>query len=116
MARPRLHVVSAPSGDDKHFKEQQNELAVTADEFASCDMALVTLLDNAVSSAGDRQLTTSEASAARASLGIQPGASALKLIGKDGSIKLSGASVTPMTEIYALIDTMPMRPQEMHSR
>jgi hypothetical protein len=52
----------------------------------------------------------------RATLGIQSGSFALRLIGKDGGVKLSTASPTAMTEIYALIDTMPMRQREMGER
>ena len=75
-------------------------------------MILVTLLDNAVSATEGRSLTTEEASTARAILGIRPGSFAVKLIGKDGSIKLSEETATPMTKIYSLIDTMPMRQRE----
>ena len=109
----RVLVVSAPTDDDRNLIQQREELALTAEEFASRDMALVTLLDDAVSTAEDRELTTEEATKARAALALQPGSFALRLIGKDGSIKLSGESATPMTEIYALIDTMPMRQREM---
>jgi hypothetical protein len=49
---------------------------------------------------------------ARAALGIRPGSFALRLIGKDGSVKFSGEAATSMTEIYDLIDTMPMRQRE----
>ncbi len=112
----RVLVVSAPTEDDKNLREQQNEVALTPEEFAARDMVLVTLLDNAVSTAGDRELTTEEAATARAALGIRPGSFALRLIGKDGSVKLSGETATSMTEIYALIDTMPMRQREKPDR
>lgn len=114
--KKRVLVVSAPTQDDGNLIEQQKELASTAEEFAARDMALVTLLDNAVSTAEDRELTTEEIVTARAALGIQPGSFALRLIGKDGSIKLSGKTATLMTEIYALIDTMPMRQREKSGR
>ena len=35
------------------------------------------------------------------------------LIGKDGQVKSSYSSPTPMSEIFSLIDTMPMRKKEM---
>ena len=108
----RVLVISAATADDRNLVEQQQELATTAEAFANRDMVLVTLLDNAVSTAGDRELTTAEASAARAFVGIETGSFSLLLIGKDGSVKLSAESATPMTEIYALIDTMPMRQRE----
>ncbi|MDH3511805.1 MAG: CIA30 family protein [Gammaproteobacteria bacterium] len=114
--KKRVLVLSAPTEDDKNLRQQQNELALTAAEFADRDMALVTLLADAVSTAEDRELTKEEATTARAALGIEPESFALRLIGKDGSIKLSGATATPVTEIYALIDTMPMRQRETRGR
>ncbi len=112
----RVLVVSAPTADDENLREQQNALALSAEEFAERDMVLVTLLDNAESTAADRRLTTEEAATARAALGIRRGSFALRLIGKDGSVKLSRDTATAMTDIYALIDTMPMRQREIPDR
>jgi NADH dehydrogenase [ubiquinone] 1 alpha subcomplex assembly factor 1 len=108
----RVLVVSAPTIDDQHLVDQQSELTLTPEEFSSRDMVLVTLLGNAGSTAGTRELTNEEAVMARVALGIGPDSFALRLIGKDGSVKLSGETATSMTEIYALIDTMPMRQRE----
>jgi NADH dehydrogenase [ubiquinone] 1 alpha subcomplex assembly factor 1 len=112
----RVLVLSAPTEDDKYLRQQQDEVASTPEEFESRDMVLVTLLDNAVSTAADRELTPEEAAMARAVLGILPGSFALRLIGKDGSVKLSGETAISMTEIYALIDGMPMRQREKPDR
>ena len=76
-------------------------------------MILVTLLDNTDSMADGCKLTNAEVAAARADLGIRPGSFMLKLIGKDGSVKLTASSTTSMKEIYALIDSMPMRQNEI---
>ena len=111
--RNRVLVVSAPSPDDSNLLEQLAELASTSDEFADRDMVLVTLLDNADAKAGDRKLTRAEVAATRTALGIRPGSFALQLIGKDGSVKLTAKSATSMNEIYALIDSMPMRQREI---
>jgi NADH dehydrogenase [ubiquinone] 1 alpha subcomplex assembly factor 1 len=108
----RVLVVSAPTEDDKNLRDQQDEVASAPEEFADRDMVLVTLLDDAVSTAEDRKLTIEEAATVRAALGIRPGSFALRLIGKDGSIKLSSETATSMTEIYSLVDTMPMRQRE----
>ena len=114
--KSRVLVVSAPTQDDIDLVELQTELASMREEFADRDMVLVTLLDTGTSAAGGRELTTAETTNARASLGIQSGHFALRLIGKDGSVKLSTESIVSMTEIFALIDTMPMRQREMSDR
>lgn len=112
----RVLVLSAPNEDDKDLLKQQAELALSPEAFESRDMALVTLMDDAVSVAGHRELTAEEAATARAALGIRPGSFALRLIGKDGSVKLAAKTATSMKEMYALIDSMPMRLREMHDR
>ena len=112
----RVLVVSAPSEDDEHLQAQLDELASTAAAFADRDMVLVTLVDQGASTAGRRELTNADVATAREALRIRPGSFALRLIGKDGGVKLSKHTATPVREIYALIDTMPMRRQEMSER
>ncbi len=114
--KTRVLVISAPTEDDKNLREQQNQVAAAPEEFADRDMELVTLLGNTVSTAGERRLTTEEVATARETLGIRPGSFALRLIGKDGSVKLSRETATSMTEIYSLIDSMPMRQREKTHR
>jgi len=109
----RVLVVSAPNAGDSKLQEQLAELAATTDEFADRDMVLVTLLDKADSMADSCKLTRAEVAAARTDLGIRPDEFVLKLIGKDGSVKLTASSATSMQEIYALIDSMPMRQREI---
>jgi hypothetical protein len=69
------------------------------------EMVLVTLLDNAVSTAEGRELTTGAVNTARATLGIRSRSFAVNLVGKDGSVKLSEETAIPMREIYSLVDT-----------
>ncbi|MGI9202643.1 MAG: CIA30 family protein [Woeseiaceae bacterium] len=108
----RVLVISARSDDDENLVAQKKALTQSAAEFADRDMVLVTLLDKAISLAGDRNLTTAEVATTRETLGISDGTFALRLIGKDGSVKLSRNSATSVAEIYSLIDSMPMRQRE----
>ena len=112
----RVLVVSALARDDANLAAVQTDLASNREAFADRDMVLVTLLDSGASTAGDRELTEAEAGAARAALDLPAGAFALRLIGKDGSVKFARDSAVPVQEIFALIDTMPMRQREMFDR
>ena len=112
----RVLIVSARTRDDMKLTELRSDVASAPEEFADRDMVLVTLLDSGTSMAGDRELTAAEAASTRAALGIQNGSFALLLVGKDGAIKLSAESATPIKEIFALIDTMPMRQREKSDR
>lgn len=110
----RVLVVSAKDTNDRNLVRLQGELAIAMSEFTDRDMELVVLLDSGMSLAGYRQLTPLEVERTRAELDIQSGKPALRLIGKDGSLKLAAESAS-MDEIFALIDTMPMRRNEMAS-
>jgi hypothetical protein len=114
--KQRVLVVSAQDQDEADLVRLRNDVAATREEFTDRDMVLVTLLDVGTSMAGERRLTEAEAAAARAALGIQGGSFALRLIGKDGSVKLSQESPAAMAEVYALIDMMPMRQSEVAER
>lgn len=50
--------------------------------------------------------------ALRYDLDVTEGAFALLLVGKDGAVKLRSDEVVPLTEIFQLIDQMPMRKRE----
>lgn len=52
----------------------------------------------------------------RRALAVAPGASRLLLIGLDGGVKRSAPLDTPLTELLAQIDAMPMRRQEIRER
>ena len=112
----RVLVVSGSGPDDGDIARQLAAVADSSEMFAERDMVLVTLLDDGISTAGDRQLSTDEAAAIREKLGIEPGNFALRLVGKDGGVKRSGEQPIPMDDIYALIDTMPMRMRETRQR
>ena len=88
----------------------------TRKAFEDRDMVLVVALEGAGSTAGGRELTVEEAAAVRATLGIEAGSFALRLIGKDGAVKRSESKAVAMKDIYALIDSMPMRRAEAEKR
>lgn len=112
----RVLVASAPAKDHSSLTALKSDVASMQEEFADRDIVLVTLLESGVSVAGDRELTEAEADATRAALGIPAGVFAVRLVGKDGTVKLSTEAAASMTEIFALIDTMPMRKREMSDR
>jgi monofunctional biosynthetic peptidoglycan transglycosylase len=114
--KKRAIVVSAGASDDPQLVELQDALAESEPDFDDRDLVLVTLLSTGESTAGDRVLTGDEVAAARETLGIATEPFALRLIGKDGTVKLSRDSAGSLDEIYALIDTMPMRRREMSGR
>ena len=111
----RLLVVSSPTADEPKFSQQLQQVIASISEFAERDLVLIRLATDGTSHAGERKLASTQVEAIRAELGIAAGAFAVLLVGKDGGVKLAKNSVVPMHDIYALIDTMPMRQQEMRN-
>jgi hypothetical protein len=109
----RVLVVSAPGPDDAATRLQLEAIEASRAQFEERDLLLVTLFGDSGSVAGDRPLTADEAARVRSGLGVDGEAFALRLIGKDGGIKLARGTVVSMEEVYMLIDTMPMRRREM---
>ena len=108
----RLLVASAQTGDDQNLAALTDDVVRTASEFEDRDLVLILLPDDGVATSGERVLTPDEVGALRKSLGIRAGSFAVRLIGKDGSVKLASDAWSSIDEIYALIDTMPMRQRE----
>jgi len=101
--------------DEPKFTRQLQQVAASGGAFAERDLVLISLATDGTSLAGKRKLDQTQVEATRAALGIDAGAFAVLLVGKDGTVKLLKNSVVPLDDIYALIDTMPMRQLEMRS-
>lgn len=112
----RILVISAEDESDARVQQQREAIADSRAAFEDRDMLLLTLFDVGDSAAGERRLTEAEIASARQALGIDTGSFRVLLVGKDGGIKLTRDTVVAPDEIYALIDTMPMRRQEMRER
>ena len=109
----RVLVVSAPDSSDERLHTQLEAVEASRADFEERNLLLVTLFDGAGSVAGEQPLTREQADRVRAALAIDQSAFAVRLIGKDGGIKLRKSTVVSMGDIYGLIDTMPMRRSEM---
>ena len=112
----RVLIINAPTASNEDFIRLKREVAAGAAAFAERDLLLVTLLERGESTAGPDALSQREAGCMRAETHIQPGAFALRLIGKDGGVKLSSDSAVPIDDIYRQIDAMPMRRFEAAER
>lgn len=112
----RVLVVSAPDEADERLDKQLGAIEDTREAFDERDMLLVTLVDGGKSAAGEKRLSQEDAIAARAALAIRSDRFAVRLIGKDGSVKLASETPVSMEEVYTLIDGMPMRQREIDDR
>jgi hypothetical protein len=99
-ARPVVVVADAP--DDPRFRRQMATLDAKPAVLADYDIKVVAL--------------TGPTAALRKKLGLPPSGFAVALVGKDGGVKGSWREPVDTARVLGLIDTMPMRRDEVRER
>ena len=103
--RARILVVSAPSAGDAGLMAQRAALGPVRDGLAERNLVVMEAVG-----------TGPEATALRKRLRLPPEAFRAVLIGKDGGSKLVSEEPIPPQTLFATIDAMPMRKDEMRTR
>ncbi len=111
----RVLVLFSPSESDASFQSQKQGLASRAEEIVDRDLLVLEIIEQGKSRAGNRPLSEKSVQAAHKKLGVQAGSFQVLLIGKDGGVKLRSSEPVSMKDLFGLIDSMPMRRQEMES-
>ena len=109
----RLLLVYAPSMDDAQFQNQKQTLEQNTDELQERDMLIFSVLGNKEIK---DQLTPQTCKQLRQLHQVEEKDFQVILIGKDGGIKLKSKKTVPMSDLFALIDGMPMRRAEMRRK
>jgi hypothetical protein len=74
------------------------------------------IVEQGESRAGNQLLSEESVRDIRERLGLKTGTFQVVLIGKDGGVKLRSSEPVSMKDLFGLIDSMPMRQQEMESK
>jgi len=74
------------------------------------------IVEQGQSRAGNHLLSEKSVQDIRKRLGVVGGSFQVLLIGKDGGVKLRSSEPVSMKDLFGLIDSMPMRQQEMGSK
>jgi hypothetical protein len=111
--RQRPLLLFAPDGSDPRLGRQLAAVEGSREAFDERDMVLIVVLGNGPSRFEDRALTGVEAERLRATYEVEADAFALRLVGKDGGVKRRSDDVVAVEDLYAQIDAMPMRQDEM---
>jgi len=112
----RLLLLFAPSRSHPSFDTLYKSLEARKAETADRDLVIFEILESEPSSMGATRLEAGAAQALREKFDIFRGRFAVILIGKDGGIKLKRQDQTQLEDIFAVIDAMPMRQQEMQQK
>jgi len=109
----RILLVFAPSSDADAYKRQTREFEGQEDGIADRDLIVLELFENGGSRLGNTPLSERVATLMRRQFGVEAGKFSIVLIGKDGTVKLRSPGPISVSEIFSLIDAMPMRKREM---
>jgi len=112
----RVLVLFFPSESDASFQLQKRGLASSEQGVHDRDLMVLEISEQGQSRAGNQLLSEKSVHDIRKRLGVVGGSFQVLLIGKDGGVKLRSSEPVSAKDIFGLIDSMPMRQQEMESR
>ena len=102
----------APAENDARLAQQRAQFADVQDELRDRDLALVELIGDTVRILSGPELAI-DARQLHDRLGMAGDRFDVALVGKDTGIKLRSAEPVAAADLFGLIDSMPMRRQEM---
>jgi hypothetical protein len=112
----RLLFLFAPDRFHPMYDALHKSLAAQASEVADRDLVIFEVLESDLPLAKKDMIDPESARLLRDKFGVDRGDFAVILVGKDGGTKLKRKGPTPLKDIFALIDAMPMRQEEMRQK
>ena len=113
----RLLLIFAPDRKHPMFENLHKSITSQQAEVVDRDLVVFEILEAGSSFSGPDHLDTAQADSLRKKFDALPGKYTIILIGKDGGVKLNTEDRnTKLDDIFALIDSMPMRQSEMRRK
>lgn len=112
----RVLIVSASSHTNVGYKRQNQILEKDKKGTKERDLIIYRLYDDHWLDPKNESLSKKQSDAIYREYNIQRGTFSVLLIGKDGGIKMHKEDIISTKEIFKLIDSMPMRQQEMRKQ
>lgn len=112
----RLMLVFAPSEQDSAYQAQKQLILGHQRPLEERDFRLIEVFANGKSRIDNQELDAASVAQLRDRFGISKDEFCLILVGKDGFEKRRDRSPVKLTKIFAQVDRMPMRQQEMRER
>jgi hypothetical protein len=114
--KTRLLFIFAPNHNHPFFDSLHKSLLAQKSEVADRDLVIFEILESGPSSLNTKDLDCQTAQSLRKKFDILKGRFVVILVGKDGGIKLNRQDLTQLEDVFALIDAMPMRQEEMRQK
>jgi hypothetical protein len=114
--KQRLLLVFAPSAHSASYLRQRAHYDLSGEGFRSRDLLFVSLIPGETQVVGRQKVDLAAQDELRRQFDIEPDDFAVLLVGKDGGVKLRSTSPVAPDELFPLIDSMPMRQQELRKQ
>lgn len=111
----RLLLIFSPSQDHPEFIAQNKGLATVEAGLVDRDLVVLRMMPGAAVTIDNNVSNTGNSDTFYQDFAIETGEFRVLLIGKDGTLKLTRSSAVVTTDLFELIDSMPMRQMEMQS-
>ena len=112
----RVLIFSASAPTNVGFKRQEQLLEKGKRGMKERDLVIYKLYNDHWIDPEGKMLSEKQAFAIREAYEIPEGIFMVVLIGKDGSVKMRKDDIVSSREIFAIIDSMPMRKREINRR
>lgn len=112
----RLLFLFAEDANDPLFKNLQSQIMAQKAEVDDRDLIVFELPAQGPARMNNGPLDQKEAGSIRSQFAVPSSAFSLILVGKDGGIKLKREDRVGLSEVFGLIDSMPMRQNEMRQK
>ena len=112
----RLLFVFAPDRSHPMYDALHRSLAAQAAEVHDRDLLVFEILETASSGSNEADVQSAAAQSLREKFDVDRATFTVILIGKDGGVKLKREEDTKLKDIFSLIDSMPMRQEEIRQR
>jgi len=112
----RLLFLFAPNRNHPFFESLHRALVARKAEVTDRDLVIFEILESEPSNMDAADLDLQTAQSLREKFSVSQGQFTVILIGKDGGIKLNRQNQTRLEDIFGLIDSMPMRREEMRQK
>lgn len=112
----RLLFLFAPDGDHPLFKNLKSAVRTQKAEVEDRDLIVFEVLEEGSSRMNTAELDRQTADSIRDHFGVPQNNFTLILVGKDGGVKLKRHEAVGLDDIFGLIDSMPMRQNEMRHK
>ncbi|MEM9532133.1 MAG: DUF4174 domain-containing protein [Pseudomonadota bacterium] len=114
--KSRVLLIFSPEADDARSTAFRQAVSDAACAMEARDLVLGQVTSGGDSFLASKQISPASSAALRRKFGIAEETFRVLLIGKDGGVKASYSKAPALAEVFALIDGMPMRRQEMREQ